>query len=49
MIHLLKDPEKMQRMGDTARQLVESSRGALDRALAAIASYLAQHLGGPAR
>jgi 3-deoxy-D-manno-octulosonic-acid transferase len=49
MIHLLKDPEKMQRMGDTARQLVESSRGALDRALAAIASHLAQHLGGPAR
>src|SRR5216684_2683178 len=39
MIHLLKDPEKMQRMGGTARQLVESSRGALDRALAAIAQH----------
>ena len=49
MIHLLKDPEKMQRMGGTARQLVESSRGALDRALAAIAQQLAQHRGGPAR
>src|SRR5580704_4993760 len=45
MIHLLKDPEKMNRMGGTARQLVESSRGALDRALAAIS----QQLGGVAR
>jgi 3-deoxy-D-manno-octulosonic-acid transferase len=53
MIHLLKDPEKMQRMGGTARQLVESSRGALDRAFAAISQHLAEHpaqqLGGPAR
>jgi hypothetical protein len=32
-------------MGGTARQLVESSRGALDRALAAIS----QQLGGVAR
>jgi 3-deoxy-D-manno-octulosonic-acid transferase len=39
-IHLLKDPAKMKRMGDTARQLVESSRGALDRALAEIAKYV---------
>jgi hypothetical protein len=39
----------MQRMGGTARQLVESSRGALDRALAAIAKHLAQHSVGPAR
>jgi 3-deoxy-D-manno-octulosonic-acid transferase len=45
MIHLLKDPEKMNRMGDTARQLVESSRGALDRALTAIS----QSLGGSPR
>lgn len=44
-IHLLKDPAKMKRMGETARQLVESSRGALDRALAEIA----KHLGGAAR
>jgi 3-deoxy-D-manno-octulosonic-acid transferase len=53
MIHLLKDPEKMQRMGGTARQLVESSRGALDRAFAAISQHLSQHpaqqLDGPAR
>jgi hypothetical protein len=35
----------MQRMGNAARQLVESSRGALDRALAEIAKLL----GGPAR
>ena len=44
-IHLLKDREKMQRMGNAARQLVESSRGALDRALAEVAKLL----GGPAR
>src|SRR5258708_9278001 len=49
MIHLLKDPEKMNRMGGAARQLVESSRGALDRALAAIAQHLAQHPRGAAR
>ena len=44
-IHLLKDQQKMQRMGNAARQLVKSSRGALDRALAEIAKLL----GGPAR
>ena len=33
-IHLLKDREKMQRMGENARGLVERSRGALDRSLA---------------
>lgn len=49
MIHLLKDPEKMQSMGGTARQLVESSRGALDRAVAAIAKQLARHQDGSAR
>jgi 3-deoxy-D-manno-octulosonic-acid transferase len=42
MIHLLKDPEKMQRMGGAAKHLVETSRGALDRALAEIS----KHLGG---
>lgn len=39
-IHLLKSPEKMQKMGETARQLVETSRGALERALAEIARPL---------
>jgi 3-deoxy-D-manno-octulosonic-acid transferase len=39
-IHLLKDPAKMQKMGETARQLVETSRGALDRALAEISQQL---------
>jgi 3-deoxy-D-manno-octulosonic-acid transferase len=39
-IHLLRDPEKMQRMGDTARLLVENSRGAMDRGLAEIASHV---------
>jgi len=44
-IHLLNDQQKMKRMGDAARQLVESSRGALDRALAEVA----KQLGGSAR
>jgi 3-deoxy-D-manno-octulosonic-acid transferase len=39
-IHLLKDPEKMKRMGESAKQRVESSRGALDRAMAEIARLL---------
>jgi 3-deoxy-D-manno-octulosonic-acid transferase len=39
-IHLLKSPEKMQKMGQTARQLVETSRGALDRALSEITRFL---------
>lgn len=33
-IHLLKDKNKMERMGSAARELVERSRGALDRAIA---------------
>jgi 3-deoxy-D-manno-octulosonic-acid transferase len=44
-IHLLKDPEKMKRMGNAAKQHVESSRGALDRAMAEIA----RQLGGASR
>ena len=39
-IHLLKDPAKMKRMGNAAKQLVESSRGALDRVMAEIAEQL---------
>ncbi len=39
-IHLLKNPEKMARMGTAAKQLVESSRGALDRVMAEIAKQL---------
>jgi 3-deoxy-D-manno-octulosonic-acid transferase len=39
-IHLLKDPEKTKRMGDAAKQLVESSRGALDRVMAEVAKQL---------
>jgi 3-deoxy-D-manno-octulosonic-acid transferase len=39
-IHLLKDPEKMKRMGESAKQRVESSRGALDRAMSEIAKLL---------
>ena len=45
-IHLLKDPRKMERMGATAQQLVENSRGALDRALEEVRKQLT---GGPAR
>ena len=44
-IELLGDPERMRRMGETARSLVESSRGATDRALAEIG----QRLDGVAR
>jgi 3-deoxy-D-manno-octulosonic-acid transferase len=40
LIHLLKDRDKMQRMGDSARRLVETSRGALDRSLNEIEKYL---------
>jgi 3-deoxy-D-manno-octulosonic-acid transferase len=40
IIHLLKDRDKMQRMGNAARQLVESSRGALDRSLREIEKHL---------
>jgi 3-deoxy-D-manno-octulosonic-acid transferase len=39
-IHMLNDPAKMKRMGDIAKQLVEGSRGALDRALAEVRKYL---------
>jgi 3-deoxy-D-manno-octulosonic-acid transferase len=44
-IEFLRDPERAARMGDTARNLVESSRGATDRAIAEIA----RHLEGAAR
>jgi 3-deoxy-D-manno-octulosonic-acid transferase len=36
-IEFLRDPERAARMGETARNLVESSRGATDRAIAEIA------------
>jgi 3-deoxy-D-manno-octulosonic-acid transferase len=39
-IHLLKDPEKMKSMGDAAKQLVETSRGALDRAMSEVQKHL---------
>ena len=45
-IHLLKDPEKMKRMGSAGQGLVESSRGALDRALEVVRRQLT---GGLAR
>lgn len=44
-IHLLKDPDKMKRMGDAAKQLVESSRGALDRVM----TEVTKQLGGVSR
>ena len=40
-IELLRDPSRNQRMGETARCLVEESRGATDRALETIRTYLA--------
>lgn len=44
-IELLRDPERLRRMGDNAKQLVDGSRGATDRAVEEIAKYL----GGAAR
>ncbi len=44
-IELLRDPERQRRMGEKAKALVDSSRGATQRALAQIA----RHLGGAAR
>jgi len=39
-IELFRDPERMKKMGETARQLVAASRGATDRAVAEIAKRL---------
>ena len=39
-IELFRDPARMKKMEETARRLVEDSRGATDRAIAAIAEYL---------
>jgi 3-deoxy-D-manno-octulosonic-acid transferase len=39
-IELLKQPDKLKKMGESARALVENSRGALDRALAEIGRQL---------
>jgi len=44
-IEFMRDPQRASRMGEAARKLVESSRGATDRAIAEIV----QHLCGPAR
>jgi 3-deoxy-D-manno-octulosonic-acid transferase len=44
-IELLRDPERQRKMGETAKALVDSSRGATQRALAEIA----KHLDGAAR
>jgi 3-deoxy-D-manno-octulosonic-acid transferase len=44
-IELLRDPERCRKMGENAQRLVDSSRGATDRALAEIAKFL----GSPAR
>jgi len=42
-IELLRTPERTKRMGETAKRLVEESRGATDRALAEIEKHLARH------
>jgi 3-deoxy-D-manno-octulosonic-acid transferase len=39
-IELLRNPERNEKMGNTARRLVEESRGATDRALAAVSQQL---------
>jgi 3-deoxy-D-manno-octulosonic-acid transferase len=40
-IELLRDPERNQKMGETARRLVDESRGATDRAIEAVEKYIA--------
>jgi 3-deoxy-D-manno-octulosonic-acid transferase len=42
-IELLRDPQRMKRMGETARRLVEESRGATGRAVAQISTMLSRH------
>jgi 3-deoxy-D-manno-octulosonic-acid transferase len=42
-IEMFRDPDRMRAMGDTARALVEGSRGATDRALAVISGFLNEH------
>jgi 3-deoxy-D-manno-octulosonic-acid transferase len=42
-IELFRDPDRMSAMGETARALVEDSRGATDRARAVISGYLNEH------
>jgi len=44
-IELLRNPERRRKMGENARRLVDSSRGATDRALVEISKYL----GSPSR
>jgi 3-deoxy-D-manno-octulosonic-acid transferase len=44
-IELLRNPERRRKMGENAKHLVDSSRGATDRALAEISKFL----GSPAR
>src|SRR5713226_2347838 len=44
-IQLFRDPERLKKMSETARQLIEDSRGATDRAVAEIA----KRLGSPAQ
>ncbi len=44
-IELLRNPERRHKMGENAKHLVDSSRGATDRALAEIS----KHLGSPAQ
>jgi hypothetical protein len=39
-IELFRNPDRMKRMGETARRLIEDSRGATDRAMAEIAARL---------
>jgi 3-deoxy-D-manno-octulosonic-acid transferase len=39
-IELLRNPERRQKMGENAKHLIDSSRGATDRALAEISKYL---------
>jgi 3-deoxy-D-manno-octulosonic-acid transferase len=41
-IELMRDPERNKKMGEAARRLVDESRGATDRAMEAIRTYIAK-------
>jgi 3-deoxy-D-manno-octulosonic-acid transferase len=48
-IELFRNPERMKKMGETARRLVEGSRGATDRAIAEISKLVGRPIPSESR
>src|SRR5712691_7630426 len=48
-IEFFRNPERMKKMGETARRLVEGSRGATDRAIAEISKLVEAHVSSELR